>query len=69
MLIKVKKYSDFLIRLTWGNTVITTMILCMFTVNIGALPGTLFLYLFCNFSYDTFIILPLDVLLLDILPS
>ena len=34
----------------------------------GAVPGTLFIY-FCNFSYDTYIILPRDVLLLGILSS
>ncbi len=34
--------------------------------NMGAVPGTFF-YLFCNFSYDTYIILPRDLLLLGIL--
>jgi hypothetical protein len=35
-------------------------------LNIGVVPGT-FLNLFCNFSCDTYIILPRDLLLLGIL--
>jgi hypothetical protein len=33
-------------------------------LNIGAVPGTL--SIFCNFSYDTYIIFPRDFLLLGI---
>jgi hypothetical protein len=36
-------------------------------LNVDVVPGTL--YLFSHFSYDTYIILPVDVLLLGILSS
>jgi hypothetical protein len=51
-----------------GNTNLSQNRIHQNILNIGAVPGTFF-YLFSYFSYDAYIILPRDVLLLGILSS